>query len=163
MLKSFAPEINKNTRIMVIGTMPGKESLRQQQYYAYERNAFWKIISKLFNNGEAFSDYKQKINCLLDNGIGLWDSLQYCERETSLDSDIKNEQPNDFETLLKENPQVVFLAFNGQKAFKFFKQYHAKLLKNIQYEILPSTSPANASIPFQTKLEKWKSVLLSKR
>lgn len=163
MLKSFAPEINKNTKIMVIGTMPGKESLRQHQYYAYERNAFWKIISELFNNGETFADYKQKINCLLENGIGLWDSLQYCERETSLDSDIKNEQPNDFETLLKENPRVVFLVFNGQKAFKFFKQFHQELLNNIRYEILPSTSPANASIPFQIKLEKWKNTLLTKQ
>lgn len=162
MLQCFPPEINKNTKIMVIGTMPGKESLRQQQYYAYERNAFWKIVSELFNNAQAFADYQQKLNCLLENGIGLWDSLQYCERETSLDSDIKNEQPNDFETLLKENPQVALLLFNGQKAFKFFKQFHQELLNNIRYEILPSTSPANASIPFQTKLKKWKNALLSK-
>ena len=161
MLKSFPPEINEHTQKMVIGTMPGVVSLEKQQYYAHNSNLFWKFVSEIFNEGKPFEDYQEKIDCLLKNGIGLWDSLQSCLREGSLDSNIKDEVPNNFKQLLQDNPKIALLLFNGQKAYKFFKRHHEEILEKINYVILPSTSPANASIPFQTKFEEWKKALLA--
>lgn len=159
MLKSFPPEINEFTKKMVIGTMPGVVSLEKQEYYAHNSNLFWKFVSEIFNEGKPFEDYQAKIDCLLKNGIGLWDSLQSCLREGSLDSNIKDEVPNNFKQLLQDNPNIVLLLFNGQKAYKFFKRHHEEILENINYVVLPSTSPANASIPFHTKFEEWKKAL----
>lgn len=119
MPQSFAPLINSSTKILVIGTMPGIASLEAAEYYAHPRNAFWKIIASLFNEGVDFKNYREKKDCLLSHEIGLWDSLQSCIRKGSLDSDIKNACPNDFETLLKSYP-VKKLVFNGNKAFEFF-------------------------------------------
>lgn len=159
MPQSFAPLINSSTKILVIGTMPGIASLEAAEYYGHPRNAFWKIIASLFNDGVDFKDYDEKKACLLSQEIGLWDSLQSCSRKGSLDSDIKNARPNDFETLLKSYP-VKKLVFNGNKAFEFFRRFHKEILESIDFEIMPSTSPANATISFDKKLALWKSVLL---
>lgn len=153
---SFEALINKNTKILIIGTMPGIASLEALQYYAHPRNALWMIIAELFNNGKNFKDYQEKKDCLKKHGIGLWDSLQSCSRPGSLDSDIKNAIPNDFEAKLEEHPQIIKLLFNGAKSFEFFKKHHAQILSQINYEILPSTSPANATISYTQKLEKWR-------
>lgn len=159
MLKSFDSLLNETTHTLILGTMPGEASLKAQEYYAYPHNAFWHIMADIFNNGNAFASYQDKTACLLANGIGLWDNLQYCDREGSLDSDICNEIPNDFETLLKKNRQISKLLFNGQKSFAFFKKYHAPLLKQINWQILPSTSPANARLNYATKLNLWREAL----
>lgn len=158
-LECFAPSINTETKILVIGTMPGVASLEAAQYYAHPRNAFWKIIAQLFNKGKDFQSYQEKISCTLTHGIGLWDNLQNCIREGSLDSNIKNAVPNDFETLVA-NHHIVKLLFNGKKSFEFFKRYHGKLLEKTAYEILPSTSPANATLSFEKKLALWKKALM---
>lgn len=159
MLKSFKCLIDDKTRILVVGTMPGRASLAANEYYAYSRNAFWPIIADTFNQGKEFKSYSEKISCLRSNAIGLWDNLKYCEREGSLDSNILNESPNDFETLLTQNPQIKTLLFNGQKSFAFFKKYHAPLLEKIDWQVLPSTSPANAQICFSDKLSRWRLAL----
>lgn len=156
MPKSFAPLLDENTKTMIIGTMPGVASLEAGEYYAHPRNTFWLIMARLFNNGAAFSDYEEKKSCLLAQGIGLWDNLQYCERSGSLDSNIKSEIPNDFEALLKQYPNVQKLLFNGQKSFQFFKKFHPKLLVQLECHSLPSTSPANATLRFEDKLQEWK-------
>ena len=87
--------------------------------------------------------------------LGLWDNLQYCEREGSLDSKIQKEIPNNFEILLKQYPQIKKLLFNGQKSYQFFKKYHSKLLNEYEYVVLPSTSPANARVSYNQKYILW--------
>ena len=106
MIRSFPPIINSETEILIVGTMPSVKSLEAQQYYAHPRNAFWKIIAALYHQGAEFADFQEKKACLLANRLGLWDSLQLCLREGSLDSAITDEQPNDFNTLLAEHPAV---------------------------------------------------------
>lgn len=157
-LYCFAPLVDKNTKFLVIGTMPGKASLSAAEYYAFKHNAFWTIIFKLSDNKA--QNYSEKIKLLKQLRIGLWDNLKACEREGSLDSDIKQAEPNDFEKLLLEFPNIKKLLFNGQKSFAFFKKYHPKLLEKYEYAVLPSTSPANARLYFTEKLEQWKRELI---
>ncbi len=159
MLKSFAPVIDDETEVMVIGTMPGEASLKAQEYYAYKHNLFWKIVAELLGGGAAFEDYESKLSCLRQAHIGLWDNLQYCERKGSLDSHIKNAQPNDFEALLRRFPKVRRLVFNGQQSYKFFKKFHPQLMAQFECVAAPSTSPANASVSAGDKLAAWRKAL----
>jgi hypoxanthine-DNA glycosylase len=150
---SFAPIIDENCRILILGTMPGLKSLEEQHYYAHERNSFWPIIFNLFET-EYSGDYQTRLNLLLSKGIALWDTLRFCSREGSLDSDIQDPIPNDIKSLLKNFNNIQTIAFNGQYAKKFFMNYH-KNLDKIRFLSLPSTSPANARLTFNQKLESW--------
>lgn len=157
-LYCFAPLVDKNTKILVIGTMPGVASLQASEYYAFKHNAFWTIIFKL--TGTETQNYTEKIKLLRKLHIGLWDNLKVCEREGSLDSDIKQAEPNNFEKLLWDFPNIKKLLFNGQKSFAFFKKYHPELLEKYKYSILPSTSPANARLSFEQKFTLWQQELI---
>lgn len=151
---SFSPIANDDANVLILGTMPGIKSLELNQYYGHNQNNFWKFMFTIFK--EDFSnDYETKKALLQKNKIALWDVLQFCERVGSLDSAIKNEIANDFETFLKQHPNIKTILFNGQKAASFFKKY-VHLKKSYQLLTLPSTSPANASKTYQSKLEEWK-------
>jgi len=131
--------------------MPGKESLRAQAYYAHGQNAFWKIIFALYNRPFS-SDFEIRAEVLLQNGIALWDVLNYCERESSLDSDIRQEVPNDLRNFLLTHPSISRIFFNGTGAAKFFKKYFPEI--NLPTFTLPSTSPAHA-VKWEQKLDVW--------
>jgi len=151
---SFAPIRSDNATILILGTMPGTKSLELKQYYGHSQNNFWKFMFNILK--EDFStDYEVRKALLQKNNIALWDVLQYCDRVGSLDSAIKNEIANDFESFLQKHPNITTLFFNGQKAAAFFEKY-VTLKKHYQLITLPSTSPANASKTYQSKLEEWK-------
>lgn len=155
---SFPPISNKDAKILILGTMPGIASLELNQYYGHPRNAFWKLLFEIFE--EQFStDYEIRKKMVLKNNIAIWDVLQACVREGSLDSAIEQEIPNDFTTFLTEHSNIDTIVFNGQKAAKFFQKY-VKVSNAIQCVTLPSTSPANAGISFDKKLEEWSMLLI---
>lgn len=158
MLTSFPPVINQHTRVLIIGSMPGAASLQAKQYYAYKHNQFWKLISNLFYNGKPFNSYNQKLQLLLKHKVGLWDTLRACEREGSSDSRIHQALANDFPSLLNNYPNVHTLLFNGQTAHKYFVKFFAHL-PHITYQVLPSTSPANAAVSYQEKYIRWKDAI----
>ncbi|OUL60736.1 DNA-deoxyinosine glycosylase [Flavobacterium sp. AJR] len=154
---SFDPISSPNATVLVLGTMPGIKSLELGQYYGHKQNNFWKILFTVFN--EDFTDvYEAKKEILIKNNIALWDVLKYCDRVGSLDSAIKNEITNDFDTFLKQHPDIKTILFNGQKAAAFFKKY-IKVSDDYKLLTLPSTSPANAGKSFDSKLNEWKIIL----
>lgn len=153
-LKSFEPVVDKTTRIVILGSMPGVESLRRHQYYGHPRNQFWKIIYMLFDTPYE-EDYNRRIVFLTGKGMGLWDVIESCERQGSLDADIKNEKVNDFSWLFKSYPGIKYVLFDGAKAYETFrKKIGFNIADDIYFKKLPSTSPANA-IPLEKKFEEW--------
>lgn len=160
MLNSFEPVINKDSRVLILGTMPGIKSLEKQEYYGNERNAFWKIIFSLFNK-ELTTDYEQRKEFLLQHNIALWDVLKSCDRKGSGDNEITNPVPNDFNGLFSQYPNIEAIYFNGEPAEKFFKKLviGTNTDSGIVFHKLPSTSPANA-VKFEQKLKYWKLILI---
>lgn len=154
---SFTPISNSNAQILILGTMPGEQSLAANQYYGHPRNAFWRILFGLFNTPFS-ADYQLRKNILLENRIALWDVLEACVRPGSLDSAIEQEVANDFNSFLKTHPNITHIYFNGQKAAAFFKKY-VKLEKEYHLTTLPSTSPAHAGKSFEAKLKDWSVIL----
>lgn len=139
--------------------MPGVASLRKQQYYGYKQNHFWKLVYSLFNLSPE-QDYASKIAFLRKKRIALWDVLKCCEREGSLDSNIRNPETNDFEWLFKTYPGIHHIYFNGATAESYFKKKIIPYLDSFPSKMsrLPSSSPAN-TMPFDKKLEEWKVIL----
>lgn len=155
--KSFPPLIDAETKILILGTMPGDESLRQSQYYAHPRNRFWKMIATITEN-DFPETYEEKKVLLQQHHIGVWDVIHSAERKGSLDTAILNETPNELSQLLTAFPSIKTICFNGKKAEALYKK-HFQLLPHIIYHSLPSTSPANAAFSFDMICHKWKNIL----
>lgn len=148
--------VSHESTILILGTMPGEESLRQQQYYANKGNQFWKLLFAIFD--EPFSlEYETRKALLVKNNIAVWDVLSHCERAGSLDSKIKNEVPNDFTQFHTAHPKITTVFFSSKNAAKYYDKYAGRL-DHIQYHILPSPSGANAGKTFLQKFDEWKIV-----
>ena len=114
-IHSFEPIINEKSSILILGSMPGLESLRKGEYYGYPRNAFWRIMFSLLGEMPT-EDYSAKKRMLLARGIALWDVIGSCEREGSLDSAIKNIRPNYFAGLYKKYPNIKHVFFQRRES-----------------------------------------------
>lgn len=154
---AFPPLVDNKSKVLLLGTMPGVESLRKQQYYGNKYNQFWNLIFALFK--EPFSDnYEDRKNFLLSKQIALWDVIKSCEGVGSLDSNIRNEQPNDFGCFYLNYPAIGHVLFTSRKAEAFYKKYIGFGYDKI-YLTLPSPSPANARMKFDEKLKYWNILL----
>lgn len=156
LLTCFAPVIDDRTWILILGSFPGQASLTAQQYYAHPRNQFWKLLSALLDDDLVGLAYPQKLTRLQTHRIGLWDVIGACEREGSLDSAIRQAQTNDFKMLRQRCPQLQRVAFNGKTSGK-----HAPLFAEAGFDtiVLPSSSPAHASMTFGQKLTVWRGIM----
>ena len=154
--KSFSPSADKNSKVLILGSMPGIKSLEDQQYYAHPQNRFWKVMGYICNEpGLHEFSYESKLKVLLKNNIALWDTIKSCKREGSLDSDIQDETPNDIRELLKKYPDITKICLNGNKSYSLFKKYFPDLLDKYNCHKMPSTSPANARYNLDRLIKEW--------
>lgn len=151
--------------MLVLGTAPSLRSLALSQSYAHPHNLFWPFMGELFDAGPGLP-YLERIARLHARGIGIWDVLKDCERSGSLDSSIRaaSEVANDIPGLLAAYPTIDTIALNGAKAQQVFARRIAAAIEPTRRAVLtvlalPSTSPANASIPRAAKLKRWRALL----
>jgi TDG/mug DNA glycosylase family protein len=151
--EGFSPLIATGARILILGTMPGDESLRLKEYYANPRNQFWRIMQALYDIPQE-APYATRVAALMQNQIGLWDVLHSAERNGSLDSAIKNRVPNDFTALFAAHNDLKLIAFNSKKAAQWFNRCVAVQPVGVKMLTLVSSSPA-AAMSFEKKLASW--------
>ncbi len=158
-IHSFRPIAAKDARVLVLGSMPGVESLRRKQYYAHPQNQFWKFMEALFGIDRA-SPYRTRVRALKARRIALWDVLRSCVREGSLDTSIEAEIPNDFAAFFSTHRAISHVFFNGAKAETCYRR-HVGLATGAPMRTtrLPSTSPAHASLSMARKLAAWRAIL----
>ena len=160
---SFPPIADATCRLLILGSMPGKASLRAKQYYAHPQNAFWRIMAELLALAPD-ATYAVRTDALRAHGIALWDVMKTCTRASSLDSDVVESSivANDFRSFLRRHPRIGTICFNGAKAEQSFTRYALPALGDLgdlAYYRLPSTSPAHASLSAASKLAAWRAVL----
>lgn len=155
--EGFDPIIGKTAKVLILGTFPSGESLKQKQYYAHPRNLFWDMIAAICRTS-IIDDYEKRCDLVRSEGIAIWDVLKSCDREGSSDGRIRRGHfiINDISSFISEH-SVKVIFFNGKKAAILFKQYVDLAIFPSQPRllILPSTSPANATLSKQQKLESW--------
>ncbi len=154
---AFPPVAPPRARVLVLGSMPSVESLNQGFYYAHPRNAFWRIMAEVF--GEPFpEDIPARVALLERHGVALWDVLESCEREGSLDSAIREPTMNDFDALFERCPKIDRVLFNGGTAERLFMKRGAAYLAGREWARMPSTSPAY-TLSYERKLAQWRQAL----
>jgi double-stranded uracil-DNA glycosylase len=155
------PVAAPTARLLVLGSMPGDRSLREQRYYAHPRNLFWPFMGELLGAGPELP-YEERLAVLERAGVALWDVLQHCHRPGSLDASIVrgSEVPNDLAGFLARHPLVRAIALNGGKARTSFQRtMRSSLPASIQVLEMPSTSPANAGQSRAVKRAAWSRIL----
>ena len=167
LLAGLPPVVGDDPRVLILGSFPSVESLRQQQYYAHARNHFWVIMSELLGVRRELP-YAQRLAALRRRHIALWDVIHRCRRDGSRDQDIVDETVNDFARLFAMHPQITRVFFNGTKAEATFRRLVAKRavppalaarLQQVQLVRLPSTSPLNARLTAREKVKQWRVVV----
>ena len=166
-LVGLPPVVGPKTKVLVLGSFPGVASLKAVQYYGHPQNHFWKILAALWPAHPLpdRADYAGRCQWLLDRQLGIWDVYAACEREGSLDANIRNAKVNDFAALQRQLPQLLAIAHNGGESFRHAKAVRKSMALHDDDRIaslrLPSTSPANASWSFEKKLNAWREALAS--
>ena len=159
-LAGFPPIASTGATTLILGSMPGVASLHAVRYYAHPRNAFWPVMSAIYQHN--IQHYDDGIALLFEHNLALWDVLASCERSGSLDANIKPDtvRANDFHAFLHRHTLISRIVFNGTAAAKLFKRHvvlpadRVFLLKQA-----PSTSPAMASLTVAQKTERWRQCL----
>jgi double-stranded uracil-DNA glycosylase len=154
---SFAPVADEHTRVLILGSLPGEASLAAGRYYANPRNQFWRLVGAVIEADIAAQEYDERLETLLANGIGLWDSIGSATRRGSLDTAIRNVEANPLAALAASLPALRCLAFNGAKSADVGTSQLAGAGEFACIR-LPSSSPAHAALTFQAKLDQWKTL-----
>jgi TDG/mug DNA glycosylase family protein len=138
-----------DTRVLILGSLPGERSLAERRYYAHPQNRFWHLIGVDLVS----LTYEERLAALLQRRIGLWDTVASARRAGSLDAAIREHQPNELAKLTASLPELRAVAFNGAKSAAI----GSRLLAGSAFALvpLPSSSPANAAIPLATKEKLW--------
>lgn len=151
---AFAPFVFPDTRVLILGTLPGEASLAAARYYAHPQNQFWRLVGAVIGR-EALSslDYEARVATLREAGIGLWDTIASAVRTGSLDAAIREAEHAPLAELVATLPALRAVAFNGGTSARIGR----RLLAGAPVSLidLPSSSPAYAAMPFARKRERW--------
>lgn len=162
-ISGFPPISRPDARLLILGSMPSRESLAQHRYYAHQRNAFWPILTGLL--GIETPDYERRAAQVSARGVAIWDVLKACFRSGSLDSAIHDDSivTNDFQKFYSDHPLIDRVFFNGAKAEAMYLKHVLPKLEGPASDLalmrLPSTSPAHAGMSFEEKMEAWRVII----
>lgn len=155
-LRCFPPIVDRRSRALVLGSMPGPEALRRRQYYGFPGNHFWRLVADLLGIPKPES-YAARVRMLRRAGIALWDTIASCRRATALDGHIRDAKPNDIPALLRRYPGIRAVFVNGRAAESVLRRHHGgRIARPVIY--LPSSSPAHAGLPYARKLARWRAL-----
>jgi len=152
---SFSPVTDPRTRLLILGSLPGEESLRQAQYYAHPQNRFWELVGAAIGTDLRVLTYPDRLAALLRNRIGLWDVIADARRTGSLDSAIRDARGNDLRQMAGSLPSLEAIAFNGKKSATAGRKQLGEDGGRYRLIDLPSSSPAYAAMSYADKHSHW--------
>ncbi|HEY6869629.1 MAG TPA: DNA-deoxyinosine glycosylase [Novosphingobium sp.] len=151
---AFAPVVAGDTRVLVLGSLPGEASLAAARYYAHPRNQFWMLMGAVLGRDDLPAlPYEDRLDALLGAGIGLWDTIASAQRAGSLDTALRAIEAAPLPALIARLPALRCLAFNGGRAAQLGRRALAGT--SLPLIELPSSSPAHAALSLAAKRERW--------
>lgn len=153
--RCFDPVVDRNTRLLILGSLPGDKSLAAQQYYGNRQNKFWELLGAILDIDLRSLNYDERLATLLECGVGLWDVIAEAERAGSLDAAISNASHNALVELIQTLPNLLAIGFNGGTAARIGRKQLLPSGVGPFLVDLPSSSPAY-TMRFELKLKVWR-------
>lgn len=152
---AFPPSVDADTRVLILGSLPGDASIARGEYYAHRGNAFWALIGDVLGEDLRGAPYAMRLERLRARGVGLWDVIESAERPGSLDSAISGAEMRDLSGFVARLPGLRAVGFNGKTAAKHGRR---QLVERAGLALidLPSSSGAHAGMSRMAKLEAWR-------
>jgi double-stranded uracil-DNA glycosylase len=153
---SFPPVVAPDTRVLILGSLPGERSLAERRYYAHPQNQFWRLVGSVIGRDLQALAYEARLEALLAAKIGLWDTVASATRTGSLDAAIREAEHTPLAELAATLPELRAVAFNGATSAKIGMAALAG--SDLALLPLPSSSPAYAAMPFAEKRRLWAAI-----
>ena len=151
--RAFDPVVDAQTRLLILGSLPGDASLKAGQYYGHPRNGFWRLLGGVIGVDLVAVPYAQRLEALKAAGVGLWDVIASADRPGSLDAAIRNAEAADLNRLIDSLPLLRAVAFNGATAARLGRRILSPR-SGLDLIDLPSSSPAYTR-PLAEKAAVW--------
>ncbi len=148
----FPPLIDKESKILILGSFPSVKSREYSFFYMHPQNRFWKVLGALFNVDAYSMNIEEKKDFIISHHIGLYDVIEECDIKDSDDSSISNVIPTDIQKLI-EGTKVKRIFCLGNKSFEYFVKYNKDLVSICTK--LSSSSPANAAMNLDKLIREW--------
>jgi hypoxanthine-DNA glycosylase len=152
-LRNFPPVVRADTRLLLLGSLPGAVSLARGQYYAHPRNQFWRLAGEVIGRDIADLPYEARLEALLDAHVGLWDTVAAATRTGSLDAAIRLHEASDLAALVARLPELRATGFNGGTSARIGRRQLGDA-PGLALIDLPSSSPAY-TLAFAAKRDAW--------
>ena len=94
----FPALYNKESEILILGSLPSVKSREQMFFYGHPQNRFWKVIAAVLNEPVP-KNIEEKKAMLYRHHVALWDTIYSCDIIGSSDSSIKNVVPTDLKVM----------------------------------------------------------------
>lgn len=151
---SFPPVVAPDTRLLVLGSLPGERSLAAVRYYAHPQNQFWQLISPAAGRDLVPLAYAERLDALRAARIGLWDVVASATRPGSTDAAMRDIEAHDIAGLAATLPDLRAIAFNGATAHRHGLRQLGPAASRYTIVALPSSSPLH-TIGQAAKAPAW--------
>lgn len=148
----FLPVYDKESRILILGSLPSVKSRGEGFYYGHPRNRFWAMLAGVWKENIP-ATVEEKKEFVLAHHLALYDAIESCDIIGSADSSIRNVKPADLQEIVN-NARITKILANGKTAGKYFCRYQDEKYQNI-FRVMPSTSPANAAVSLDKLIDYW--------
>lgn len=152
------PSVDPQTRVLILGSLPGDRSLNMQEYYAHRSNAFWWLAGELLGEAMVGLPYTKRLDLLRSHHVGLWDVIASGRRSGSLDAAIRHAVPRNILAFSEGLPELRAIAFNGTTAARLGRRQLIGSEDRWDLIDLPSSSAANAGVSRSAKLDQWRAI-----
>lgn len=147
------PVYDENSRVLILGSIPSPKSREMGFYYGHPQNRFWRVLAAVFGE-DIPQTADERRDFALHHRIALWDVLASCEIKGADDASIREPQANDL-TRITKNAPIRAIFCTGTKAYTFYNRFCRDAV-GMDAILLPSTSPANCRISFETICEAYR-------
>ncbi|MDE6029672.1 MAG: DNA-deoxyinosine glycosylase [Clostridiales bacterium] len=154
------PLIDRNSTVLILGSMLSPKSAQAAFYYAHPQNRFWRVLFALF--GEQYSTEREaRTKLVLSHHIALWDVIDSCNIVGASDNTITDVVYNDIDGLVARYPSVTRIFTTGGKAHELLMRYNRDINNPIISATvrLPSTSPQNCKISLDELIAAYSVIL----